>query len=71
MLSRVLLLVNMVFWRRGDKYNAVFGLQVSRGETAHRQPVHDLEWKLSRGVVAAGQIENLVLQLQFPKVLED
>ena len=60
-------LVNMIFCRRPDNRKAVFGLQVSRGETAHRQPVQELERKLPRGVMAAGQLENLVRQLQFPK----
>jgi hypothetical protein len=57
------------FREKRNNHNAMFGLQVPRGETAHRQPVQELERKLSRGVVAAGQLENLVRQLQFPKVL--
>ena len=69
MLSRDFRLVNMVFRRGRNNHNAMFGLQVPRSETAHRQSVHDVEWKLSRGVVAAGQIEDLVLQFQFLKVL--
>ena len=54
---------------RKTKLNALFELQVSRGEPAHRQAIHQVERKLSGGVVAAGQREDLVGQAHFAKVV--
>ena len=49
---------------------AVFRLQITCREPAHREPIDQVEWKLSGGVMPARQIENPVRQFQLPEVIQ-
>ena len=71
MLSRTLILVNMVLHSYGGKLNVVFGLQAACRETAHGQPVQKVERELAGSVVTAGQRKNLMRQFQLPEAAQD